>query len=95
MIIGLDYDNTYTKNTEFWNRFLHLCVLSGVEVYVTTSRADDTPIEIYPEGIVDVIYCRYMAKKDVTENLGIHIDIWIDDDPFYITTGFVPTSFRK
>jgi len=29
-----------------------------------------------------------VAKKDVVSKLGIYIDVWIDDSPFFITHSF-------
>lgn len=89
MNIGLDWDNTYTRDPQLYNGFIDIAVLRGHNVYITTSRGMDTPIEFIPIGIKTVIYCNYRAKYDVTRQQGIVIDNWIDDDPYYITTGFV------
>ena len=89
MIIALDWDNTYTRDTKFWDKFLALNAEWGNTIYIVTSRGMDTPIEFIPTGVDGVIYCNYRAKKDVTRQSGIDIQIWIDDDPYYITTGFI------
>ena len=91
MNIMIDYDNTYTADVDMWRSIIPL-FLVGHNVYLVTSRGMDTPIELandFVEWRIPIIYCEYRAKKDVCEEQGIKIDIWIDDDPYYINTGFV------
>lgn len=87
MLIGLDWDNTFTANTKFWERFIQQVNDINGSVYITTARGPDTPIEYIPDGLAGIIYCDYKAKKEVTERQGIEIDIWIDDDPMWIVRG--------
>ena len=93
MIIALDYDNTYSRDTELWDKFITNAQEHGHRVQIVTSRSKDTPVEHevwFKETYrVYVTYCEYRAKKQVTEELGIKIDIWIDDDPEYIGKGFI------
>lgn len=91
MKIMIDYDDTYTADIEMWRRIIPV-FLEQHQVYLVTSRGDDTPIDLdhhFVEWGIPVIYCDYRAKKTVCDELGIKIDIWIDDNPHYITTGFV------
>lgn len=89
MIIGLDWDNTFTRDTEFWQQFINNARFGCHAVYIVTSRDMDTPIEFIPDGVSGVVYCKYRAKQKVIEEQGIKIDIWIDDDPEFITGGFI------
>lgn len=93
MIFALDYDNTFSRNPRFWETFIEEAFGYGYSVYIVTSRGEDTPIEhhdyLKDEHKVHTIYCNYRAKKLVTEQLGIKIDIWIDDNPKYIVEGFI------
>lgn len=91
MNIALDWDNTYTRDTHDWQRFIEL--FEGLHnIWIVTSRGEDTPIEFIPDYIEGVVYCNYRAKKLVTEKRGIKIDIWIDDDPKWIEEGFVESD---
>lgn len=80
MRISLDYDDTYTKDPEFWDEFIHNCRASGYEIMIVTFRDPSIPIEIYPEG-VNVYYTSYRAKRRFMLDEGIEIDVWIDDSP--------------
>jgi len=92
MNIMIDYDNTYTADVDMWRKVLPIFQLAGHRVYLVTSRGMDTPIDLVNDFInldITVVYCEYRAKKDVCLEQGIDISIWIDDDPYYITTGFI------
>lgn len=92
MIIALDYDNTYTRDKFFWDDFIDNAWRHGHSVYIVTSRGEDTPVDYqydFNRMQVEIIYCNYRAKKQVTDNLGVKIDIWVDDDPEYIGKGFI------
>lgn len=89
MKIGLDWDGTFTLDPKSWQKFIDLMVLAGHEVYVTTSRGEDIPIEFIPNNLEQIVYCNFEAKKEATEKRGIKIDVWIDNDPKYITEGFI------
>lgn len=84
MKIGLDWDGTFTADGRFWDDFLKLAERYGHKVWITTSRGMDTPIEYVPDLIESVVYCEYKAKKEVMPE----IDIWIDNDPQWITESF-------
>ena len=88
MNISLDWDNTFTADTKRWQKFIDLFSVDH-EIYIVTSRSPDVPIEFIPDGLAGIIYCSYRAKRKVTEEQGIKIDVWIDDAPFYIENGFV------
>ena len=84
MRIALDWDNTFTSDTVFWQKFILSC--PNWDVYIVTARSPDVPIEFIPEGIKGVIYCSWEAKKN-----HFNADIWIDDDPGAIINGYVVT----
>lgn len=89
MIIALDWDNTFTRDTDMWQDLILAAEYRGHTVYIVTSRDMDTPIEFIPEGIKNIIYCASRAKEEVVKEWGLKIDVWIDDDPLYIIKGFV------
>lgn len=90
--IMIDYDNTYTADVEMWKNVIPLMKLWGHNLYLVTSRDMDTPVEMAQDFVdwgIPIIYCAYRAKKEVCQEQGIDINIWIDDDPHYITNGFI------
>lgn len=79
MKIALDYDGTYTNDPLLWDKFIDSCQLRDHEVMVVTFRGDDTPIDHYIP--VNIFYTAAHPKRAFMENLGIDIDVWIDDLP--------------
>ena len=79
MKIALDYDETFTKDPKFWRKFIDQCHLADHEVMIVTFRDPSIPIEA--ELPIDVYYTSYRAKRDHMTNIGINIDVWIDDSP--------------
>ena len=82
MKIALDYDFTYTLDSEFWNDFIANAKKYGHEVICVTMRYGKE------EDVVDmpirVIYTGRKAKRPFLEAMNIRIDIWIDDSPDWI-----------
>lgn len=91
MLIALDYDDTYSRDPVFWDRFLQLAASSGHRVICLTMR--------YPEEAVslscDVFYTSRKAKKPFAENLLLHVDIWIDDAPHFILMDSIEVTGRE
>lgn len=88
MIISLDYDDTFTRDPDFWLDFVKSTQLKGHKVVCVTARhhiqtmdADFDPrlkelIEIFPTG--------GKGKMQFMRNKGWEIDVWIDDQPHWI-----------
>lgn len=84
MQIGLDYDDTYTRDPATWNAVISLLRQAGHKVYVVTWRFPDecTPVHMNLSGYVDGIYpTSRKAKEKFMFAQGICIDVWIDDNP--------------
>lgn len=88
MLIALDYDETYTLDPEFWNDFIRMIRERGHRVVCATMRYD-TPFE--SKAVRDtigktceVIFTGRKAKKEFLENINIHPDVWIDDNPLWL-----------
>jgi hypothetical protein len=88
MIIALDYDDTYTRDPEFWDQVVALAKSRGHMVVCATmrSKAEGTQVvrDLYSK--VDQIYFTdRKAKWDyVTKKLGVTPSVWIDDNPYLI-----------
>jgi len=93
MKIALDFDDTYTRDMQGWNAFISLFQSRGHTIYCVTARGDNDSAEVYDTigkiiGNDKCIFANFVAKKDVVSKLGIYIDVWIDDSPFFITHSF-------
>lgn len=86
MKIALDYDNTYTLDPEFWDRFITATWLMNHEIRIVTirdERHDRTAPLVRLERSLPVIYTRGVAKKWFLAHFGEGFtpDVWIDDKP--------------
>lgn len=84
MNIGLDFDDTYTRDPRAWNVFINLFRQRGHKVYVVTWRSEDESAEVIRalNGMVDgMFYTNRKAKQPFMFAQGICIDVWIDDNP--------------
>jgi hypothetical protein len=87
LTFGIDIDGTWDQAPHL---FLALCLLleqmGHRAVIVTGSRQPIEKLErlrLATEGRVhyQIVTCEGMLKKKACEALGIHIDIWIDNEP--------------
>lgn len=94
MNIGLDYDDTYTRDPIAWDSFIQLMKQRGHYVYIVTWRDADEAREVFEEMLgsdIDGIYATdRKAKAKFMFDRGICIDVWIDDNPFAILNSMVP-----
>lgn len=87
MNIGLDYDNTYTRDPECWNDIIDRFAQGGHNVYVVTMR---TPEEGFPvrealhKRVDGIFFTSRKAKQPHMFERGISIDIWVDDVPYFV-----------
>ena len=92
MILGLDYDGCYTADPALWLKFIGMTIANGHIVHVVTMRYEsevkgdcDSADRMDPRLIAaingQVIPTARQAKRPACAALGIHIDVWIDDNP--------------
>lgn len=87
MNIGLDYDDTYTRDPDAWDAFIFFFRNRGHKVYVVTWRSSEEAIEVRDKlnNRTDGIFAtNRKAKQSFMFAEGIRIDVWIDDNPFTI-----------
>lgn len=87
MIIALDYDMTYTKDPNLWDSFIKDSFRRNHKVICVTMRYEETESDEVINSIgkyCRVIFTERKAKKEFLENINIHPDIWIDDNPLWI-----------
>lgn len=86
MIIALDFDQTYTLDPLAWDDFINLMYDCDHVVKIVTVRHDywdAHPLldRLDEELGIQVIYTDGRAKKEFISELGLKIDVWIDDRP--------------
>lgn len=85
LTIALDYDGTVTADPELWKTFLKQAKSRRHRVAIVTMRYPEEPIlDTIAAMAWRVIYTSRRAKENFLSSRGIHIDIWIDDNPGYI-----------
>ncbi len=89
MIISLDYDNTYTRDPEMWNKFILDAEEIGHKVICVTGRAH---LDHFMKPVLDsigklcpVVFAGSKWKRDAALEAGWKVDVWIDDMPEYIS----------
>lgn len=87
MNISLDFDDTYTRDPEAWNRVVAILRGAGHKVYCVTMRTPEEGalVRQHLEGRVDEIYyTSRFGKQKYMFDRGIDIHVWIDDSPNWI-----------
>ena len=84
--ISLDYDNTYTADPKGMKALIRCLQSSGHTVFCVTMRHAEIDWnedfkELKEKYDVETIFCDGRAKRKVTQDRNIGIDIWIDDTP--------------
>lgn len=86
MNIALDFDDTYTRDPEFWDKFIDDAKDRGHDIRIVTFRKStmtDPALTRLSEKI-PVIFTEYMQKRAFCNYLGWMVDVWIDDSPEFI-----------
>ena len=85
--IALDFDATASTNIPFWQHFVRMAHAQNYDVYIVTARHPNRIEEVkhHFEGLVkDIIATSHNAKQPFCQNMGLRIDIFIDDSPWNI-----------
>jgi hypothetical protein len=88
MNISLDFDDTYTRDPAMWDSFIKLAQENGHIIYCVTMRGPRgmERVEVIDSigkliGADNCIFTDGKAKSKFCYDLGISIDVWIDDMP--------------
>ncbi len=87
MLISLDYDDTYTRDPEIWDRFIENCHKHGHTVFCVTMRyeseGDDVKRDL-DHLVKKIIFTGRKAKQKFMFDLGYNVHVWIDDNPGFV-----------
>lgn len=87
MNISLDFDETYTRDPESWNKFIFLFRAAGHKVFCVTYRYPSEGrqvIDALGSSVDGIYFTSRQQKSPYMYSQGIRIDVWIDDMPFLI-----------
>jgi hypothetical protein len=85
LTFAIDYDGTYDASPELWTRFTAMAHASGHKVIMITARSRAIEMDAPPN--VPVYYTARKAKRDWIRKHGMKVDVWIDNDPWFIFNG--------
>lgn len=89
MLLGLDYDNTYTVDPEGWNAVIDLLRARGHSwVCVTGRHAPPSPMAAdVVESLhskMPIVFAGMKFKREAAKEAGFDVEVWIDDCPAMI-----------
>ena len=88
--IGVDFDHTYLADPETFEKLVDLFHESGHKCVLVTKRRDEgdwgKEVKKMVGHKMPIVFAGPDYKKDVAEEEGFHIDIWIDDSPEFINS---------
>lgn len=83
--ISIDFDDTYTADTEFWDIFIRHAISRGHRIVCITYRYPDMDNDDIEDAFanvpVQVLYTSGTQKRPYAASQGVLVDIWIDDAP--------------
>lgn len=99
MNLALDYDETFTVDPDLWKDFVKNAIDRGHKVYLITMR-HGIPEGIYATTLMNeysevfeatkgmsfsqIIFTGRKAKKLFCDDIGLSINVWIDDNPLWL-----------
>jgi hypothetical protein len=81
VLIGLDYDKTYTADPLFWRQVVALARQRGHEVVCVTARREPPGSHEPRLPEMAVVCAGSEFKRHAAAKAGHHVDVWIDDMP--------------
>ena len=86
MNISLDFDGTYTEDPQLWDAWIKNALSRRHNVFLITMRHEtEANAAIKKLGTtIPLIFTGRRAKQAFVNQIGLHIDVWIDDNPHWI-----------
>ena len=90
--IALDYDDTITADPNGFKAIVRCFQSLGHKVTIVTLRDSSESTDLIREFLekydVETIFCAGQSKERIVRELGLHMNIWVDDNPRYITNDY-------
>jgi hypothetical protein len=78
-VIAVDYDDTYTADPELFESFISTAKTKGHVVVIVTFRNGE--VDPLPSLAHEVFYTSGTEKANYMKEVGLEVDIWVDDWP--------------
>ena len=91
MFVAIDFDDTITAHEAGWLKTIQTMKQVGFTVFVVTFRqpsCDPHELEWLLPHVDKIVFTGQVNKKGFCKKNGIHVDVWIDDEPMSITHDF-------
>lgn len=84
-IFSLDFDDTFTASPALWRLFCQMAHMAGHTVVCITARNEtDANIAELKAALPDTVsfyFASCQPKREFARELGLEINVWIDDYP--------------
>lgn len=94
LTIAIDFDNTFTADPVMWSKFIRDARTAGHRVVCVTSRRQTTQNntlldEMFKRHGIEIAtwFTSLASKTWYMQQVGVKVDIWIDDDPKTLVDG--------
>lgn len=87
MLLALDFDDTYTRDPEFWDSVIVLAKHRGHSVICATMRYPHEGADVesaLASKVEKIIYTGRKAKHSAVYAAGYMPSVWVDDSPHWI-----------
>jgi hypothetical protein len=91
MLLSLDYDQTYTRDPDFWDGVIAAGIARGHSFVCITNRPNPPgtgKAERLPSPRIPVLCAGQEFKQDAARAAGLKVSVWIDDMPASINQPF-------
>jgi isopentenyl diphosphate isomerase/L-lactate dehydrogenase-like FMN-dependent dehydrogenase len=84
--IAIDFDQTYTRAPEMWDKIIAIMKNHGHKVMCVTARqqTEENREEVKIPGVFTYFTGLQAKEKFLRDTYDVRVDIWIDDEPKYI-----------
>jgi len=85
--IAVDWDGTFNLISDLLLSFMEAARYAGHTVIICTMRYESEKAEMSNvEELFKIYFTGRKAKKPFLDELGIKVDIWIDDNPQWVNS---------
>ena len=87
MLLALDFDETYTRDPEFWDMVISAANYRGHSVICATMRYEhegEEVINALQHKVEKIIFTGRKAKFKFVTEAGYYPSVWIDDQPNWL-----------
>lgn len=85
MLFAVDYNNTWSKDPEFFRALIRMMRGHGHEAVLVTSRSPDgvlaQEVEDMAGDVIPIVFADDHWKREAALEAGYDVDVWIDDRP--------------